>query len=214
MMMSVVSKLLLMSTSCSGAWSIYEYSLMALMRSEMRAVLCSSSSAMRSISRSVPNRVSSGPSEVPASTAKLSNCASVRFASGNAQALQTIPECRSRAASGGRRIVQLVGESGRQFSQRGQFFVLLFRPRDVSNAIRQQSNEALGELGHSLKKLRKLAGGKHQHANRKYRASGHAIHFHSGKRQDAGDLAGASCKNRAILRTILPPGAQFSFEHH
>src|SRR6266851_3486204 len=258
MMMSVVSRLLLMSTSCSGAWSMYEYSLIALMRSEMRAVLFSSSAAMRSISRRVPKRVSqirirekrrqfpgirnAAPFQ-PALDRFLSlyACELIfvlsglqrganlffalrqqaaifrtqgRAAAGNAQALQAIAQRRSGAARRGGRIVQLVREPRRQFSQRGQFFSLLLFPRDVSNAIRQQSNEALRELGHALKKFCKLAGGKRQRANRKHGAPGHADHFHSGEWQDARDLAGASGENRTILRTILPPGAHLSFKHH
>ena len=137
-----------------------------------------------------------------------------RAAAGNAQALQAIAQRRRRAARRGGRIVQLVRESRRQFSQRRQFFSLLLFPRDVSYAIRQQSNEALRELGHALKKFWKLANGKRQRANRKYRAPGHSEDFHSGERQDAGDLAGANGVNRAILRTLLPPGPHFSFEHH
>ena len=48
---------------------------------EMRAVLCSSSSAIRSISRSVANRVSSELSSSPAASRKLSRCFSMMFAS-------------------------------------------------------------------------------------------------------------------------------------
>ncbi len=52
----------------------------------MRAVLCSSSPAIHSISRRVPKRVSSGPNEWPAAPAKLSSCLSVKPASASSGA--------------------------------------------------------------------------------------------------------------------------------
>ena len=54
---------------------------MARIRSEMRAELFSSSSAMRSISRSVAKRVSSEPTDAPAASAKRARWVSARLAS-------------------------------------------------------------------------------------------------------------------------------------
>src|SRR5437899_12494126 len=56
-------------------------------------------------------------------------------AAGGAEALEAVVERGCGAPGGRRRIVQFVGQTGRQFAKRGQFFALLLVARDVANAI-------------------------------------------------------------------------------
>ncbi len=105
-------------------------------------------------------------------------------------------------------------ESSGQFSKCCQLFSLLLFPGDVSNAVGQQPDETLRELGHSLKKLRKMSGGKRQGSNGKHGTPGHSKCFHSGKRQDSCDIPGARRKDRAVLWAVLAPGPHFTLEHH
>src|SRR6266702_3762352 len=166
---------------------------MALMRSEMRAVLCSSSLAIRSISRRVPKRVSSGPSEAPAAAAKNSSCVSVK------------PASASNGAS---------FQASATLRPSSQLFSLLLFPCDVSNAVRQQSHEPLRKLGHALEQLRELGRWKRQRASRKYSTPGHTNRFHSGKRQDPCYIPGTGSKDGAILRAVLAPGPEFTLQDH
>src|SRR5260370_35747595 len=120
--------------------------------------------------------------------------------------MEAIFERGGGTASGGGRIVELVREACRQFSERGELFPLLFVAGDASNAIGQETNEALRELGHALKEFGKLTGRKCERTDGEHGAAGDAERFHSGKGQDTGDVSGAAGKNGAVLQTVLAPG--------
>jgi hypothetical protein len=107
-----------------------------------------------------------------------------------------------------------VGEAGGQFSEGGEFFALLLLAGDVPDAVCQQSNEPLGNLGHALKKFGKLSSGKRQDATGKYSTHSHTDRFHSGKGENACDFPGTGSENRAILWAALAPGPEFALQHH
>src|SRR5204862_8181620 len=137
-----------------------------------------------------------------------------RTAAGGAQPLEAIAKRSRRTPRCRGRVVQLVREPGGGLAERSQLFSLLFFPGDVSDAVGQKANEALGKLGHPLKEFRKLSGRKRQGTNRKHGTPGHANGFHSGERQDACYISGTGSKDWAILRAVLAPGPEFTLQDH
>ena len=122
-------------------------------------------------------------------------------------------QSRSGTARGCRRIVQLVREASRQFAEGRQFFPLLLLPGDISNAVGEQSHQALRKLRHALKQFRELACGKRERAHGEDRAHGHGESLHSGKRQHAGNVARAGGVDRAVGGAALAASPQFPFEY-
>src|SRR6476646_7622646 len=86
--------------------------------------------------------------------------ADLRAACGFAQPCQTIAQRRGGTARGRGRIIELVGETGREFAEGGELLMLLLRARNAADAVREQTHEAAGKFRHSAEKFRELADGK------------------------------------------------------
>src|SRR5205807_6043928 len=130
-----------------------------------------------------------------------------------AEAFEAIVQSRSGAARGCRRIVQLVREASRQFTEGRQFFPLLLLSGDISNAVGEQSHQALRKLRHALKQFGELAGGKRERAHGEDSAHGHGESLHAGERQHAGNVAHAGGVDRAVGGAALAASPQFPFEY-
>ena len=118
-----------------------------------------------------------------------------------------------RCPSGSRRrIVQLVGQTGGKFAQRGQAVALLLRPRHFPGAVDHGAYQPPAQLRHVAQQLVKQRRGKCENSRRLDRVAVRGKYRHPRVRQYSG--YGPSLGGKNVFVRSREPGIEFAFEDH